>query len=156
MPFNQRNKNNKNKKGLRTLVENAFIEPNIKEGDIVAKIVSINGGYPAVVTCVTKDGVEFKATIKGTMSRGPKKQILRPDDIVLCQSLDFDTNKDLSLDSRKMYVNHKYDKNDVKELKKRGYYDDTSTGVEFSNTPVQVWEDEKDDDEEEDIDIDDI
>ena len=127
-----------------------------KDNQQIAIVEATHGGYPAHFGCRTINDDLIIAPIRGSMSRGPKRVIVKKEDYVLLDLMDC-TSRD------SWYINHVYTKDDIKQLNKLGLLDakeksaaDTKeTQVVFGTGPACEGNADKTADEDE-MDIDDI
>lgn len=100
-----------------------FVEPDFSLGHLIAVIKNTHGGYPPRFTCQSINGEEFVAPIQGSIAKGPKRQLVRKEDTVLCIPMECDTMtmNTNSLESKKFIIHHVYDKDDIRILEKKGY-----------------------------------
>ena len=148
----QRQKGKKNKR--RTRIVFATPEP---EGDqILAQVETTHGGYPARFGCKPIDGSDvIIAPIQGSISKGPRRVLIRKEDYVLLDKLECATGKD------SYYIHHVYTKDDLKHLESRGHLIKKATSAEEStNTKIIISDvvEQKAEkiEEDEEIDIDNI
>ena len=85
---------------------------NDEEGEEYAEILSEMGNCRFEVKLISDDTI-YIAKAKGTLIKGPKRERLQKDDLVLLQL-------DNSTSEKKYYIIHKYSPDDRKMLKKAG------------------------------------
>lgn len=104
-------------KGTRTRVRE-FIEPDNK-CLYLAQLKTAHGGAPPRFTCETPDGETFIAPLQNSIKSGPKRQIARVGDWVLClvKECSSSSKTSVSVSGKDMVIHHIYDKNEIKNLK---------------------------------------
>lgn len=146
----------KKQKGKKNVRKSRFqVGLELPSGDRkIATVEATHGGYPANFGCRTLDDELIIAPIRGSMSKGPKRVIIRKEDYVLLDLMDC-----ASRDS--WYICHVYTKDDVKQLEKMGLLEVAEkAAVETKETQVVFGNskgvDEEKVDEKDELDIDDI
>jgi initiation factor 1A len=107
------------------------------------------------VTCFCNDGKERKCKIRGAMCKGPKKQIIEVDDIVLISFRNFgaDSSSENDKEPGVADIIGKIDRSNwkfvKKEIKINSFLFNTGTAVDdlFEQEPEQEQEPDKSDDE---------
>ena len=121
----------KGKKNIRrTKVRFELLEPT---GDqIIAVIEGTHGGYPPRFSCRTMTNELIVAPIQGSISKGPKRVLVKKDDLVLLEPLECNSGGET-----KYYIHHVYTKDDKRDLEKKGHLTiKTKTAEESMQTEV--------------------
>lgn len=105
----QKGKNNVKKSKVRY----EFIEPT--KNQLIAIIEDTHGGYPPRFGCKTIEGDKIIAPIQGSISKGPKRVLVKKGDYVLLEPIEFEKGK--------YFIHHVYQKDDNRLLQKKGYLD---------------------------------
>lgn len=108
----------KGKRNVRkTKYVNELIEPS--KSQLICKIETCHGGYPARFSCKTLNDDIIIAPIQGSISKGPRRVMIKKGDYVLLDLIEFISS------GESYYIHHVYTKNDVKELEKKGLLNKT-------------------------------
>jgi len=117
----------------------------IPEQDEELGIVINSLGYYRFKIKLCDSEIEHNAKLRGNLIKGPKKQLLRPNDLILLTRDSSFTAED------KYFIIHKYSENDKKALIK-GKYLNENTDLQINNNEDNLFEH----DDNENIDLDKI
>ncbi|ADO67489.1 hypothetical protein crov455 [Cafeteria roenbergensis virus] len=110
----QKQKGKKNVRRTKTRFE--LIEPS--KGQLIAEVEDTHGGYPPRFSCKTVDGDIIIAPIQGSIMKGPKRVLVKKDNLVLLVPIDFTTGKE---GTTSYYIHHVYTSEDRHQLEKKGF-----------------------------------